>query len=137
MKRFLYLIVGSGLLTLLLSPSVLEKRTRAESITSVPLQRKISKDILEKVAEGRSSDLVRVIIQPAANEPDFLMDSTLESSGGSNIRKFKNFPVRVGTLPVQAAVAIASRSDFSHASLNPDVRSMGHVTCTAGADQIR
>ena len=138
MKRFLYLTVWSGFLALLsLSLLVFEKRTRAESVTSVPLQRKISKDILQKVAEGRSFELVRVIIQPASNQPDLVIDSTLEYSGGSNIRKFKNFSVRVVTLPVHAAVTIASRTDVSYVSLNRDVRSLGHLSLTTGADQIR
>src|ERR1044071_3395901 len=136
MKRFIFLTLWSGFVSLLiLLLFVPERTTHAGSIASVPLQRKISKDILQKVAEGRSSDLVRVIIQPA-NQPDFL-DSTIEYSGGSNLRKFKNFSVRVVTLPVQAAIAIASRSDVSYVSLNRDVRPLGHLTATTGADQIR
>ena len=138
MKRFLYLMVWSGFLTLLsLSLWPFEKRTRAESATGVPLERKISRDILQKVAAGRSFDFVRVIIQPAVSQSDLLLDSTLEYSGGSNIRKFRNFPVRVVTLPVHAAVTIASRTDVSYVSLNRDVRPMGHLSLTTGADQIR
>ena len=62
--------------------------TRAES--TVSLERKLSKDILKKVAEGRGGDFVRVIVQPA-NSADLSIDSTLVYSGGENIRKFKNF----------------------------------------------
>ncbi len=98
--------------------------------------RKVSKDILKKVEEGHGAELVRVIIQPT-QQSDLSIDSTLEDSGGSNIRKFKNFAVRVVTLPVQAAVNIASRSDVSYVSLNREVRPMGHLSYTTGADQAR
>src|SRR3954465_2734653 len=98
MKRLIYLTLWSSLVSLLfLSLLGLERTTHADSITTVPLQRNISKDILQKFAEGKNLDLVRVIIQPA-NQPE-LLDSTLQYSGGSNIRKFKNFPTRVVTLP--------------------------------------
>src|SRR4029453_15346786 len=75
--------------------------TRAES--TVSLEKKVSKDILKKVSEGRGGEFVRVIIQPA-NAADISIDSTLVVSGGENIRKFKNFAVRVVTLPVSAAI---------------------------------
>src|SRR6185503_3737485 len=98
--------------------------------------RKISKDILKKNAEGRGADLVRVIIQPAT-QSDAAIDSTIEYSGGSNIRKLKSLGVRVVTLPVQAAVNIAARSDVSYVSLNQVVMPMGHLSRTTGADLIR
>src|SRR5437764_6042365 len=135
MQRFVDLVVCSGILSLfLLSACPLETKTHAES--TVSLERKVSKDILNKFQNGQGADLVRVIIQPV-NPADIMIDSTLELSGGSNIRKFKNFSVRVGTLPVQAALALAGRSDVSYVSLNRDVKAMGHLSATTGADQIR
>ena len=115
---------------------VFEQRTRAESNGNGHVERKVSKDILKKVADGRGADFVRVIIQPASHA-DASIDSTIENSGGSNLRKFKNFAVRVATLPAQAAVNLASRSDVSYVSLNRDVRPMGHVARTTGADLAR
>ena len=109
---------------------------RPNPATASLFKRKVSKDILKKVADGKGADFVRVIIQPA-NQTDSSIDSTLEDSGGSNIRKFKNFAVRVVTLPAQAAVNLANRSDVSYVSLNRDVMPMGHVSRTTGADQIR
>ena len=53
--------------------------------------RKASKDLIEKVNNGRGGDLVRVIIQPAGAW-DSPLDSTVESSGGSNIRQFHYYP---------------------------------------------
>src|ERR1041384_7763496 len=133
MKRFIFAILWGGLVSLLLSPFFLfEQRTHAEA----QLKRKVSKDILQKVDAGRGGDFVRVIIQPA-NTQDLSIDSTIESSGGSNLRKFKNFAVRVATLPASAAVNLANRSDVAYVSLNREVRPMGHLSRTTGADQIR
>jgi subtilisin family serine protease len=137
MKRFISPILWSGFASLLvLSLFVFENRTQAESSSTERIDRKISRDILKKVEEGKGADLVRVIIQPAT-QADASIDSTLEGSGGSNIRKFNNFGIRVVTLPVQASVNIAARSDVSYVSLNRDVMPMGHVSRTSGADQIR
>ena len=137
MKRFLYPILWSAVVALVvLSLFVFEKRTHAESTNTASVERKVSKDILKKVADGKGADFVRVIIQPS-NQTDTSIDSTLEDSGGSDIRKLKNFAVRVVTLPAQAAVNLANRSDVSYVSLNRDVMAMGHVSRTTGADQIR
>src|SRR6185503_1168340 len=100
MKRFINPILWSAVVSLLvLSLFILERRTQAQSAGSENVERKISKDILKKNAEGRGADLVRVIIQPAT-QSDAAIDSTIEYSGGSNIRKLKSLGVRVVTLPV-------------------------------------
>src|SRR5215216_335843 len=137
MKRFIYPILWSSFLSLLfLTLFVFERGTHAESTGSGNVERKVSKDILQKVADGRGADFVRVIIQPAS-PADTSIDLAIEDSGGSNIRKFRNFAVRVATLPAQAAVNLAGRSDVSYVSMNRDVQSMGHVSRTTGADQAR
>src|SRR6185503_12060584 len=134
-KRYLNPWLWSSFAVIACSALLLvQTRTRAES--AVALDRKVSKDILKKAAEGRGGEFVRVIVQPA-NAADLSIDTTLVYSGGENIRKFKNFAVRVVTLPVSAAVALASRSDVSYVSLNRDVLPMGHLSSTSGADQIR
>src|SRR6476659_6394358 len=137
MKRFKYPILCSGVFSLLfLTLFVFQARTHAYSSSDVHIDQKVSKEILRKIAEGRGSDFVRVIIRPA-NTSDTSIDSTIEYSGGSNLRKFKNFAVRVATLPAQAAANLASRSDVAYVSLNRDVRPMGHLSRTTGADQAR
>src|ERR1044072_7503128 len=137
MKRFIYPVLWCGFVSLLLSPLfVFEPRTHAEANAAAQMKRKVSKDILQKVSEGKGGDFVRVIIQPASQQ-DLSIDSTIESSGGSNLRKFKNFAVRVATLPASAAVNLANRSDIAYVSLNREVRPMGHLSRTTGADQIR
>jgi subtilisin family serine protease len=136
MKRFLYPILWSGFASLLLLTLVVsERRTHAEAGSEVPLQRKLSRDILEKVAKGRGADLIRVIIQPA-NEPEDSLDSTLEDSG-SNMRKLKSFRARIITVPAHTAATLASRRDVAYVSLNREVQPMGHLSATTGADQVR
>src|ERR1041384_8059481 len=137
MKRFLYPILWSSVFALLFTTLfVCQTRTHAAADLPVHLDRKVSKDILKKVTDGHGADFVRVIIQPA-NTSDTTIDTTIEFSGGSNIRKFRNFAVRVAPLPAQAAVNLASRSDVSYVSLNRDVLPMGHLSSTTGADQAR
>src|ERR1043165_3511953 len=135
MKRYQISWLWSSFAVILFSALFLfQSGTHAQS--TVSLERKISKDILKKVSDGRGGDFVRVIIQPA-NPADTSIDTTLVYSGGENIRKFKNFSVRVFTLPASAAVALAARTDVSYVSLNRDVIPMGHLSSTTGAAQIR
>ena len=108
MRRYLYPMLCSGVAALLLSPFFLpQRRTRAEGTAGQPLKKKISRDIVKKVSDGRGADLVRVIIQPV-NQPELSLDSTLEFTG-SNIRKLKLFQTRIVTLSAQAAVSLAQR----------------------------
>ena len=149
MKRFAYPIVWSIFASVVLSGAFLfETRSRAQSLTDLPLVslqasssdvwtgRKVSDDILKKVAEGKGAEFVRVVIQ-YGNQSELLLDSAIETTGAVDIRKLKNFKVRIATLPVNAAVALAARSDVSYVSLNRAVQPMGHVSLTSGADQVR
>src|SRR6185503_345557 len=135
MKRFPYPIIWSIFASLaLLSPFVFETSSRAES--DAQPRKKISPDILKKASEGKGAEFVRVVIQPAY-QSETSVDSAIETTGASDIRKLKNFKVRIATLNVNAAVALAERSDVSYVSLNRSVQPMGHVTRTTGTDQIR
>src|SRR5207244_5719980 len=98
--------------------------------------RKASKDLIERVNNGRGGDLVRVIIQPA-DAWDGPLDSTVESSGGSNVRQFQNFRLRAVTISANAALALSTRKDVAYVSLNREVRTLGHVSLTTGADAVR
>src|ERR1043165_6577262 len=135
MRRYLYPILWSGVIVVIAAAFfVSERRTTAESTSGVA-PKKVSRDIAEKVNEGHGADLVRVIIQPV-NQPDSTLDSTIEFTG-SNVRKLKLFQTRIVTLPAQAAMMLASRSDVAYVSLSRDARPMGHLSATTGADQVR
>ena len=110
-------------------------RTHAQTSLQSNRPLKCSRDLMEKVNNGHGSELVRVIIQPAATSDT--LDSTIEQSGGSSIRQFQNSRVRVVTLSANGALALSARSDVSYVSLNREVRSLGHVSATTGADAVR
>src|SRR5215471_2608921 len=98
--------------------------------------RKASTDLKQKIDRGRGDDLVRVIIQPA-DEWNPELESTVQHSGGRNVRQFRNFRLRVVTMSAKAAAALATREDIAYVSLNREVRSLGHVSVTTGADAVR
>ena len=137
MKRFLYPMILSGLcaLILVLLALPLSPRVQADS-GSDSLGHKVSREILQKISSGHGSEQVRVIIQPKATW-DTALDSTVEEAGGTNVRSFQNFRVRVVTISANAAANLAARQDVAYVSLNREVRSLGHVSATTGADQVR
>ncbi|HEY9502926.1 MAG TPA: S8 family peptidase, partial [Pyrinomonadaceae bacterium] len=137
MKRFTHVVCWSVFLALLFSsPFLVERKSQAKSKVASKQHQKISKDLVKKLESGKGSDSVRVIVQSVA-QSDSSLDSTLETAGGSNIKKFRNFGLRVVTLPAKVAAALASRSDVSYVSLDRDVRPLGHVSRTAGANKVR
>src|SRR4030095_6190470 len=135
MKRSFYVILLGGIFSLILfSDTPIQERARADSIAN--RQRKVSRDILQRVQSGRGAELIRVIIQPTGGW-DSELESSVESSGGSSIRQFQNFPVRVVTLSANAAVNLADNNHVRYISLNREVRTLGHVSATTGADLVR
>src|SRR5690349_5235324 len=104
MKRFPYPILWSLVASVaLFSPFVFETRSRAQSLTNLQVVtfeqtpdvyhgRKVSDDLLKKIADGKGAEFVRVVIQPV-NQSDLTVDSAIETSGASDIRKLKNFKV--------------------------------------------
>ena len=137
MTRFFRPILWSGLLSLLFfALFVTQTHTKAERSSALEPHGKLSRDILKKVKDGRGSDRVRVIVQPTSSA-DRSLDSNLAADGGTDIKRFRNFPVRVVTLTARAAANLAKRNDIFYVSLNRDVRPLGHLSRTTGADQIR
>src|SRR5258705_8174925 len=138
MKRFLNFtpLVGLVLLGLMFDFLPSESRTHAYSSSQSDQPPKASRDLAEKVNKGHGSELVRVIIQPATSW-DTTLESTIDQAGGSNVRQFRNFRVRVVTLSANAALALSARNDVSYVSLNREVRTLGHVFATTGADAVR
>src|SRR5712691_5457973 len=137
MKRTLFLCFLVVSLSLSLYPDIAPKESvaLAQSQQSIGA-RKASADLIEKVKLGRGSDLVRVIIEPTGGW-DNSLDASVRNSGGSNFRQFQNFHLRVVTLPANAALALSLRKDIFHVSLDREVRTLGHLSRTTGADAVR
>src|ERR1041385_4061216 len=102
MKRFLYLIIASLVVALILFSEVsVENKAHAQSLSNLQqLQQKISTDLLQKVLAGKLFESVRVVIQPAG-QSDSLLDPVIGLLGGTDVRKLNNLRMRVATLEVR------------------------------------
>ena len=56
------------------------------------------------------------------------------NNGGQITKNYKNFNARAVSLPASAVNALASRSDIGYVALDRDLKKLGHVTLTTGAD---
>ena len=61
----------------------------------------------------------------------------MQHSGAREVRQFKNFKVRAVSVPVRAVSPLAARGDIAYVSLDREVRTLGHVSQTTGADAVR
>ncbi|MGH9881624.1 MAG: S8 family serine peptidase, partial [Pyrinomonadaceae bacterium] len=137
MKRSLLFFLAMAFLWVGLPSGLISKQgIHAQSGSASDGANKVSKDLVEKLNDGQGTELVRVIIQPETAW-DSTLANTVELAGGANVHQFENFSLRMVTLPVQAAVALATRSDISYVSLNREVRTLGHLSNTTGADAVR
>src|ERR1051325_2602378 len=110
--------------------------SQAASEQSARQDNKVSLDLRQKADKGRGNERVRVIIQPVAQWSSEL-DGALKQYGGSHTGQFKNFKMRIVNLPVTAALALAARADVAYVSLDREVKTLGHVSLTTGADGVR
>src|SRR5262249_47263553 len=140
MKRTLLSVLLVGSLFLPFYPQLLSQKgvvyARDNGKRDTSNRRKASTDLKKKVDSGRGDDLVRVIIQPAGTW-DQTLESTVLSSGGRNERQFRNFQLRAVTMSAEAALALATREEIAYISLNREVRTLGHLSRTSGADAVR
>jgi serine protease AprX len=111
-------------------------RTHAQSLTGLTAKNKASSELVRKAADGQGADRVRVIIQPSGAWSDELNSAVL-LQGGTDFRQFQNLNFRVVSLPAVAATALAQRSDVAYVSLNYEVRTLGHISLTSGAEAVR
>ncbi|HEX8473381.1 MAG TPA: S8 family serine peptidase [Pyrinomonadaceae bacterium] len=108
----------------------------AAAATTAPSSRKISDDLRQKVRGAKDGERVDVIIQPAGSWNQSL-DSALANLGGSTSRLFNNFNFRGVKLPAAAIEALATRPDIAQVSLDREVKLLGHLSVTTGADAAR
>ena len=108
----------------------------AKAAPRVRSAKKISAEVQKKVSAGQGNERVRVIVQPreAWNSN---IDSAVEGADATNIRQFQKFNFRVLTVSASAAAALAARDDVAYVSVNKEVRTLGHVSLTTGADAVR
>src|SRR6185295_1623476 len=136
MKRLSFPLLCSALLSLLLlSLFVFERRTHAQP-DAPRRSHKVSKEILQKIADGQGSDVISVIVQSAeSNDSD--LESTLEMAGANNIGTMGHLGVRVADVRADQVTALAERVGVAYVSLNREVRPFGHLSLTTGTDRAR
>src|SRR6185369_8968354 len=98
--------------------------------------RKVSGELVHRINKGRGDDLVSVIVRPTEVWNDAI-DSAVNSSGATTTHRFRNSKLRVLKLPASAAAALSLRDDVSYVALDKEVRTLGHLSVTTGADAAR
>ncbi|HEX8557433.1 MAG TPA: S8 family serine peptidase [Pyrinomonadaceae bacterium] len=79
---------------------------------------------------------VNVVIR-AAGSWNKTIEDAVKSGGGAVTKTYANFPLRAATLPASAVEALAARTDVGHVALDREVKQLGHVSLTTGADAAR
>ncbi len=65
------------------------------------------------------------------------LDDAVKSNNGTVTKTFASFPLRAVSLPAAAVEAFAARSDVGYVALDREVKLLGHVSLTTGADAAR
>src|SRR5919112_874212 len=94
---------------------------------------KVSADLRQKMSGGGKLN----VVMKAAGSWGKTLDDAVKSNNGSVTKSYSNFPVRSVSLPAAAVNALASRSDVDYLALDREVKQLGHVSLTTGADAAR
>src|SRR4028119_730240 len=109
---------------------------KASADSGLEKKDKIAGDLREKIGKAKNGENIKVIIQPSGDWNQSL-DSDINYHNGRTTRKYTNFKARALTLPAPAVQALADRLDVEYISLDREVKQLGHVTLTTGADAAR
>jgi len=133
-------ILSTALIAILLlglcTGSFFRDSAHARRLERFPGLKKSSSELTHRINRGRGHERVRVIVRPTQGWNSAL-DEVVESAGGTTTRRFTNLNYRVLTMSANAAMALSSRSDISYVTLDREVRTLGHLTSTTGADAVR
>ncbi len=109
---------------------------QAQSAGSGAGRDKVSADLREKVNGAKGDERINVIIEPAASWSNSL-NYTVTGNGGKVSKTFKNFKSRSISLPPAAVEALANNPEVAYVALDRDVKLLGHISLTTGADAGR
>jgi subtilisin family serine protease len=101
---------------------------RAQSMSAE--KEKVSADLKQKLSGGNK---LNILIKAAASW-ETTLDNAVKANGGAITKSYANFNVRAASLPASAVSALAGRSDVEYVSLDREVKLLGHVSLTSGAD---
>jgi subtilisin family serine protease len=106
-------------------------RVGAQSLTGG--KQKVSADLRQKLA---LTNKVNVVVK-SVKAWNKTLDDAVKSNNGTVTKSFTNFPLRAVSLPSAAVEAFANRPDVDYVALDREVKLLGHVTLTTGADAAR
>ncbi|HWS86656.1 MAG TPA: S8 family serine peptidase [Pyrinomonadaceae bacterium] len=96
-------------------------------------KQKVSADLRQKLTSGGKLN----VVVKAASAWNKTLDDAVKSNNGTVTKSFANFPLRAVSLPAAAVESFASRADVDYVALDREVKLLGHVTLTTGADAAR
>ena len=96
-------------------------------------KQKVSADLRQKLTLGGKLN----VVVKAASAWNKTLDDAVKNNNGTVTKSFTNFPMRAVSLPAAAVEAFASRSDVAYVALDREVKLLGHVSLTTGADAAR
>src|SRR2546423_11535514 len=94
---------------------------------------KLAADLQRTLKDGSHDGRVRVIVEPAGAWSGGL-DSELKQQGASVKGSFKNFAARAVEIKADDVEKLAERDDVAYVTPDRQVKLLGHVTLTSGAD---
>src|SRR5215212_6635818 len=106
---------------------------RAGAQTPADGRQKVSVDLRQKLS---LTGKVNVIVK-AVGAWNKTLDDAVKSNNGTVVKSFANFPLRAVSLPAAAVEAFAARPDVDYVALDREVKLLGHVSLTSGADAAR
>jgi hypothetical protein len=122
-----YLAVLAAVVSALMWPYATAVRAQSNG------KQKVSADLRQKLS---SASKVNVVVK-SAGAWSRTLDDAVKSNNGTVTKSFANFPLRAVSLPAAAVDALASRSDVGYVALDREVKLLGHVSLTTGADGAR
>ena len=96
-------------------------------------RQKVSADLRQKLSLAGKVD----VVIKSAGAWSRTLDDAVKSNGGAVTKTFANFPLRAASMPAAAVEALAARPDVDYVALDREVKLLGHVSLTSGADAAR
>src|SRR2546423_401796 len=136
--------ITSCALLISLCAGVTDRNAKAQSDHKTKAQtsdgargKKVSTDLRDLVSGARYGDEnVRVILQ-TKGEPGANLQALLRREGVKVHANFRNLNTRVVELPAGMVDELAADGDVTYVSPDRDVKTLGHVSVTTGADAVR
>src|SRR6185503_12032430 len=128
------LTVGLALLLAIAGSGLLITKVSAAPDKAAPAQ-KVADNLLTRTSHSNGDERVNIILQvDSVTGP---LKALLNRNGVHVNKQFKNFNAYAIELPSSAIAELASFDEVRFVSFDDEVVSLGHVSSTTGADDVR